>query len=80
MDCAGLRADIDQLTQELQDLEEGVGKIRNAEAHGKEFRDVARLTNFNSLDPILENYLKDFQKQNPESFPAITLGERIDVG
>ena len=80
MDCAGLRADIDKLKQELQALETNVEKIREAEEYDEELRDAARIVSSNSSDSVLEKYLEDFKEQNPEIFPhVITLGERIDI-
>ena len=80
MDCAGLRADIDKLEQELRALGERVETVREAEEHDKELQEVAKLIGSNSADLMLEKYLKDFQEQNLDILlPIVTLGERIDI-
>ena len=79
MDCAGLRADIDKLEQELRALGEKVETVRGAEEHDKELQEVAKLIGSNSADLMLEKYLKDFQERNLDIFPVVTLGERIDI-
>ena len=79
MDCAALRSDIDKLEQELRALGEKVETAREAEEHDKELQEVAKLIGSNSADLMLEKYLKDFQEQNLDILPVVTLGERIDV-
>ena len=78
MDCAGLRADIDKLKQELQAFEIDVKAIRESKGHNKELQNVARVIDSNLSDSTLERYLKDFQEQNIKIFPAFTLSERIE--
>ena len=78
MDCAALRSDIEKLRQELQTLEMGAEKIREAKEHNGEFRDVAKIINSNSADSVLEKYLKDFRERNPELLSGFTLGERME--
>ena len=79
MDCAELRSDIDKLEQELRVLEENIEAIRKEEEHNKELQAVARFVDSDAPDLLLEKYFEDFRVQNPEFFPVITLGERVDV-
>ena len=80
MDCAGLRADIDKLEQELRVLGEKIETVREAEGHDKELQEVMKSIDSSSVDPVLEKYLKDFQEQNLDILlPVVTLGERIDI-
>ena len=79
MDCAGLRADIDKLKNELSVLESDVEKIRKTERRNKGLQNAKKLIGSNSADLMLEKYLKDFQERNLDIFPVVTLGERIDI-
>ena len=80
MDCAGLRADIDELRQRCRALEETIEETRESKDGGaKGLQDVMRRIDPGLSDAILEKYLEDFREQDSDVLPAIELGKRIEI-
>lgn len=79
MDCAGLRSDIGRLREEVSALEANSKKMRESGATSKNIRGVMGLIESDTQDLILKKYLEDFREQNPEIFPILSLGKRVEI-
>ena len=73
MDCVGLRSDIGRLREEVSALEANSKKMRESGATSKDVGGVMGMIDSNAQDSILKKYLKNFQEQNPEILPILSL-------